>query len=226
MATRQERYRKPFGGPADPVKTLDPIQTLHGPEGIGSGNSCSYNLWGTLFQAIVLRAIGCSSLTIAGCEERGKRFWLQASSTRLMSLRGRRTSVITYERNFNYDTMKLRTIAQSDDLLITYKKVFFVSSWWHCSGNSCTSLGYETEYAQFINLPALQDWILFSLDQIRLVQLICEDVCYVVTAGSAWKTRIIIYNSILTLLWPRRIVCDGQNRRDSVVILARRHWYY
>ena len=43
-----------------------------------------------------------------------------------MSLRGRRTSVITYERNFNYDTMKLRTIAQSDDLLITHKNVFFV----------------------------------------------------------------------------------------------------
>ena len=41
-----------------------------------------------------------------------------------MSLRGRRTSVITYERNFNYDTMKLRTIAQSDDLLITYKNGF------------------------------------------------------------------------------------------------------
>ena len=143
-----------------------------------------------------------------------------------MSLRGRRTSVITYEGNFNYDTMKLRTIAQKDDLLITYKKVFFVSSCWHCSGNSCTSLGYETEYAQFINLPALQDWILFSLDQIRSVQLICEDVCYVVTAGSAWKTRIIIYISILTLLWPKRIVCDRQNRRDSVVILARRHWYF
>ena len=121
-------YRKPFGGPADPVKNLDPIQTLHGPEGIGSGNSCSYNLSGTLFQAIVLRAIRCSSLTIAACEEREKRFWLQASSTRLMSLRGRRTSVITYERNFNYDTMKLRTIAQSDDLLITYKNGFFVSS--------------------------------------------------------------------------------------------------
>ena len=38
-----------------------------------------------------------------------------------MSSRGRRTSVITYEGNFNYDTMKLRTIAQSDDLLITHK---------------------------------------------------------------------------------------------------------
>ena len=42
-----------------------------------------------------------------------------------MSLRGRRTSVITYERNFNYDTMKLRTIAQSDDLLITYNFFLF-----------------------------------------------------------------------------------------------------
>ena len=29
-------YRKPFGGPADPVKKLDPIQTLFWPKGIGS----------------------------------------------------------------------------------------------------------------------------------------------------------------------------------------------
>ena len=32
-------YRKPFGGAADPVNDLDPIQTLFWPEGIGSENS-------------------------------------------------------------------------------------------------------------------------------------------------------------------------------------------
>ena len=32
-------YRKPFGGPADPVNDLDPIQTLFWPEGIGSEHS-------------------------------------------------------------------------------------------------------------------------------------------------------------------------------------------
>ena len=36
-------YRKPFGGPADPVKNLDPIQTVCWFEWIRSGNSFSYN---------------------------------------------------------------------------------------------------------------------------------------------------------------------------------------
>ena len=31
-----KNYRKPFGGPADPVNDLDPIQILFWPEEIGS----------------------------------------------------------------------------------------------------------------------------------------------------------------------------------------------
>ena len=36
-------YRKPFGGPADPVKKLDPIQIVRWFERTWSRNSSSYN---------------------------------------------------------------------------------------------------------------------------------------------------------------------------------------